>query len=118
MPRRTAVRLFRTVALLEGLSWLGLLVGMYVKYVAQTSEQGVHVFGPIHGGVFVAYVALTLVTGRLQRWSSWTMLTGLAASIPPFGTVLFDLWAKRTGRLAQPRQGRAADPEPALDSTP
>ena len=47
-------------------AWLGLLIGMFVKYVPETSEIGVQVFGPIHGGIFVAYVLVTLVAARVR----------------------------------------------------
>jgi integral membrane protein len=90
---------FRVIAFAEAVTWLGLLVGMYFKWIAQTGEAGVKIFGPIHGGVFVAYVVLALLTARVQRWSIWTTLFSLAASIPPFFTVWFELWAKRSGRL-------------------
>ncbi len=90
---------FRIVAVAEALSWLGLLAGMYVKYVPQTSEVGVQVFGPIHGGIFVAYVVVALVASRLLRWNVTTTLLALAASVPPLATVLFERWASRTGRL-------------------
>ena len=96
---RTAATAFRIVAVAEALSWLGLLAGMYVKYVPGTSEAGVQVFGPIHGGIFVAYVAVALVASRLLRWDVRTTLLALAASVPPLGTVLFERWASRTGRL-------------------
>jgi integral membrane protein len=90
---------FRIVAVAEALSWIGLLAGMYVKYVPQTSEAGVQVFGPIHGGIFVAYVLITLVAARVLRWSPGTTLLALAASIPPLVTIVFERWASRTGRL-------------------
>ncbi len=90
---------FRIVAVAEALSWVGLLAGMYVKYVPQTSEIGVQVFGPIHGGIFVAYVVVALVASRLLRWSPGTTLLALAASVPPLATVLFERWASRAGRL-------------------
>ena len=98
---RTTVRLFLLVATAEALSWLGLLIGMYVKYVVEGGERGVQIFGPIHGGVFVAYVVLTLLVARLQRWSLWVTLVALACSIPPFATLVFEWWAARTGRLVQ-----------------
>ena len=72
---------FRIVAVAEALSWLGLLAGMYVKYVPATSEVGVQVFGPIHGGIFVAYVVVTLVARRVLRWDLRTTLLALAASL-------------------------------------
>jgi integral membrane protein len=90
---------FRIVAVAEALSWVGLLAGMYVKYVPQTSEVGVQVFGPIHGGIFVAYVVVALIASRLLRWNAATTLLALAASLPPLATVLFERWASRTGRL-------------------
>ena len=108
MSARAVLALFKAVALLEGLSWLGLPVGMYVKYVADAGETGVHVFGPIHGGVFIAYVVLALLTARIQRWTVWTTVIALVASIPPFCTVWFELWAKRSGRLNPVRQPTAA----------
>ena len=90
---------FRIIAVVEALTWLGLLIGMYFKWIAQTGEVGVKVFGPIHGGVFVAYLVVALLTSRTQRWSVWTTVLALGASIPPFCTVWFEMWAKRTGRL-------------------
>ncbi len=99
MNARTAALAFRVVAVAEAVSWLGLLVGMYVKYVPQSSEVGVQVFGPIHGGIFLAYVVMTLVARRLLRWDVRTTLLALVASVPPLTTVLFERWATRTGRL-------------------
>jgi RND superfamily putative drug exporter len=99
MSPRTAVQLFRAVAVAEALTWIGLLIGMYVKYVPETTELGVRVFGPIHGGVFVLYVVVTLLTARRLRWSPGTALLALAASVPPFATVVFEEWARRSGRL-------------------
>lgn len=99
MPTRTQVLLFKVVAVAEALSWAGLLLGMYLKHVAGTTARGVEVFGPVHGGIFVAYVALVLLVGRSLRWSPVTVLVGLACSVPPFATLGFELWAARTGRL-------------------
>ena len=108
MNARTAATAFRIVAVAEALSWLGLLAGMYVKYVPQTSELGVQVFGPIHGGLFVAYVLVTLVASRLLRWNTGTTLLALTASVPPLVTVVFERWASRTARLPGREAVRAA----------
>jgi integral membrane protein len=96
---RVAVPLFRVVAVAEALSWVGLLAGMYVKYVPEASELGVQVFGPVHGGIFLAYVLVALLTGRALRWTRGTTLLALAASVPPLATVGFERWATRTRRL-------------------
>ena len=99
MTPRTAATLFRVAAVAEAVSWLGLLAGMYVKYVPETTELGVKVFGPIHGAIFVAYVVVTLAASRMLRWRAGTTLLALAASVPPLATVLVERWAARTGRL-------------------
>jgi len=96
---RIVVRLFVLLASAEALSWLGLLSAMYVKYLGSGDEQGVHVFGPVHGGIFVAYVVLTLLVARLLRWSPGVTLLALVCSVPPFATLVFEWWAVRTGRL-------------------
>ena len=99
MNPRIAATAFRVVAVAEALSWIGLLVGMFVKYVPETTELGVQVFGPIHGGVFLAYVVVALVAARVLRWSAGTTLLALLASIPPLATIWFQRRATRTGQL-------------------
>jgi integral membrane protein len=114
MTPRTQVRLFQAVAIAEAVSWVGLLVGMYFKYLTDAGELGVKLFGPIHGGIFIAYVLLTLLVGRTLRWSRWTTLAGLVCSVPPFATLVFDLWALRTGRLDTTLEDEQRQPAPAL----
>ena len=90
---------FRTVAVAEALSWLGLLTGMFFKYVVDAGAGGVHVFGPLHGVVFLSYVVIAALTWQARRWSWRVGLAALVASVPPFGTLAFEEWARRTGRL-------------------
>ena len=108
MASRPIVKLFLFVATAEALSWLGLLIGMYLKYLTDFGDRGVQIFGPIHGGIFVAYVVLTLLVARTLRWPLWITLVALACSVPPFATIVFELWAARTGRLRAP--ARAEQP--------
>jgi integral membrane protein len=98
----TPVARFRAVAVTEAVSWAGLLVGMFFKYVVVHDAIGVHVFGPIHGVVFLGYLALALQLRSRQGWDGRTTFFALLASIPPFGSVVFERWASRTGRLAEP----------------
>ncbi len=99
MNPRSVATAFRVAAIAEACSWIGLLIGMFVKYVPETSEIGVKIFGPIHGGIFVAYVLITLLASRVLRWTPGTTLLALAASIPPLFTIWFERWASRSGRL-------------------
>lgn len=104
--QRTA---FRVIAFAEALSWFGLLVGMFFKYVTDTSEVGVKIFGPIHGGIFLIYLAITLWVSRPFRWRPVVLVTALLASIPPFATALFEIWADRRGLLGRAASGRPTD---------
>jgi len=96
---RTVARLFRVVAFAEAVTWALLLAGMFVKWVLGTSEVGVQVAGPIHGAVFVGYVAVSFLAWRVLRWDLRTAALALIASVPPFTTIWFERWAARTGRL-------------------
>ncbi|MUL44315.1 DUF3817 domain-containing protein [Streptomonospora sp. PA3] len=110
-PRVTAAA-FRAVAIAEALTWVGLLGGMYVKYLGSGSEAGVELFGPIHGGAFLLYVAITLAAALHLRWNLWAALVALAASVPPIGTLAADWWLHRTGRLAARPDPREQAPDP------
>ena len=108
MNPRTVATAFRIVAVAEALSWIGLLSGMYVKYVPETTELGVKVFGPIHGGIFIAYVVIALITARVLRWSPRTTVLALVCSIPPLATVWFERLATRNDRLPRTQAVPAA----------
>lgn len=93
-------RIFRTVALAEAVSWAALLVGMYLKWVAGTTDVGVQVFGPIHGTIFLVYCGVALAAASVFRWSGKVTLLALVCAVPPFATWLFERWALRSGHLA------------------
>ena len=105
-------RLFAIVAWIEAFTWAGLLVGMFLKYVTETTEAGVWLFGRLHGGAFVLFVIVTLFVAVKLRWGWFRTLVALASSIPPLFTLLAERWLKRTGHLADP-----ADRESAQGST-
>lgn len=116
MSKRTV---FRVVAFAEAVSWLGLLTGMFFKYVTESGEAGVKIFGPIHGGIFVLYVLVTLWVARPFRWSPGVLVLALVSAIPPFATAIFEVWADRRGLIAEaPRTGATDHPEPASSSSP
>ncbi|WP_137149635.1 DUF3817 domain-containing protein [Mycolicibacterium sp. CR10] len=97
---RSVAGWFRLIAFAEAVSWAGLLVGMYFKYLGSPqTEIGVKVFGPVHGGIFVAFVVAALLVGIAHRWRPGTWLLALLGSIVPLGSVIFLIWADRTGRM-------------------
>ena len=90
---------FRSLALAEAVSWVGLLTGMYFKYLGTPrTEVGVKVFGMAHGLIFIAYVVVGVLLGIAVGWTVGTWLLALLAGIVPLGSVIFLIWADRTGR--------------------
>jgi integral membrane protein len=99
---RTTPGRFRSVALAEAVSWVGLLIGMYFKYLGSPrTEVGVKVFGMAHGLIFITFVITALLAGIAYGWSAATWLLALLASIVPLGTVIFLIWIDRAGRLGE-----------------
>jgi integral membrane protein len=93
-----AFRVFRITAVAEAISWTGLLVGMFLKHITETTEMGVWLFGRLHGALFVAYLAAALWVARAERWSIGRTLLALVASIPPLTTLLFERWVTQRRR--------------------
>ena len=95
-------RLFATAAFLEGLTWAGLLVGMWLKYGLEVTDTGVWLFGRLHGAAFLFYLVVTVVAGVRLRWPSWALLLALLADVPPLVTVPLEMWFRRKGLLSDP----------------
>src|SRR5215212_2593683 len=116
---RTRVGRFRVVALAEAVSWVGLLVGMYFKYLGTPrTEIGVKVFGMAHGLIFIAFVVAALLVGVAARWTFGTWLLALLASVVPLCSVIFLIWADRSGRTgAETMPVEVAEPARSISET-
>lgn len=97
-----SARLFKLAAILEAFSWVGLLIGMFFKWVLDTTERGVQIMGPIHGGMFVLYVVSCLWAASVHKWTLKQTVLGLVSSVPPLMTLWFEKHAEKTGLLARP----------------
>jgi integral membrane protein len=105
---RGAAKWFRLIALAEAVSWVGLLIGMYFKYLGTPrTEIGVKVFGMAHGLIFIAFVVTGLLVGIAYKWAARTWLLALLASIVPLASVIFLIWADRSGRIGPVQAGAA-----------
>ena len=91
-----AARWFRIAAIAETISWAGLLIGMFFKYVVVHNDLGVFIFGRVHGAMFVFYLATLLWAAVAGRWGFWRLALGAAASIPPFLGLVFERWVERS----------------------
>ena len=80
----------RIIALLEGLSFLGLLfIAMPMKYFMDM-PTAVKIPGMAHGGLFVAYILLAIVVGLDKNWNTKQFAIVILGSILPFGTFYAD----------------------------
>ena len=81
-----ALKALRAVAAIEAVSWLLLIAATIVKYSTDPQKAlGVHIMGPIHGVLFLAYVGLALEARRRLAWDGRTTLVVLADAIIPAG---------------------------------
>lgn len=113
---RKGAGLFRVIAFAEAVTWAGLLIGMYFKYVGTPrTEIGVKIFGMAHGVVFIAFVVAALTVGIAFAWSARVWFLALLASIVPLASVIFLIWVERSGRL-RVRSGPMAA-QPAAETT-
>ncbi|GAC54810.1 hypothetical protein GOAMI_38_00070 [Gordonia amicalis NBRC 100051 = JCM 11271] len=117
----TPAKRFRFVAVAEAITWAWLIVGMILKRVNDDPEA-IALPGATHGAVFVIFVIVALITAFQLKWNAvkWELplggrrigipivtLLALASSVPPFGTIVFEWWAKRNGHLAELSAGRS-----------
>lgn len=86
----SALGRFRLVALLEGTSYLLLLlVAMPLKYLADI-PMAVRIVGSLHGGLTLAFIALLLHVWVEQRWALTKVGLAFIASLIPGGAFWFD----------------------------
>jgi integral membrane protein len=107
--------LLRTVARVEAVTWALLLLGMFLKYVTQTTELGVRVFGMAHGVVFLAYCVTVVVVAVDARWRPGQALLGLACAVPPFATLWFERYADARDLASHSWRLRGSDPAGPLE---
>lgn len=85
----------RAVGMTEGVSFLLLLfIATPLKRLAG-EDVLVHILGPIHGGLFLLYVALALLAARVFRWNWQRVGLALLASVFPFGPFVFEAYLRR-----------------------
>ncbi len=106
---------FRLVAIWEAITWLALLIAMFFKWVLGHEEAIRIPPGMVHGiAGFMLFVVVALATAWSLKWDLKTTFLALVSSVPPFGTIVFERWAVRTGRLGELSDPASRETEPAL----
>jgi integral membrane protein len=86
----TTLDRFRSIAIIEGISFLLLLIiAMPMKYLMGIPEP-VKYLGWAHGALFVLFMALLLQVWIQYKWSFWKVVLAFISSLIPFGTFYLD----------------------------
>jgi len=87
---KSGIGRLRVIAFLEGCSLLLLVfVAMPIKYLLNVPEA-TQAIGLIHGILFIAFVATTLVISIHHKWNFGRLCMVMASSVLPFGTFYVD----------------------------
>lgn len=90
MQFNTTLNRFRSVAVMEGISFLVLLfIAMPLKYMADW-PWAVKYVGWAHGLLFMAYMVLLLQCAVELNWKFKRIAWAFVASLLPFGTFVLD----------------------------
>lgn len=88
------IRNFRYLAVAEAISFLLLIVASVIKHSGGT-EAGVQLLGPLHGLLFIGYVAMALGLMKPAGWSPKVTFWIVVGAILPFGGFVVDWWLAR-----------------------
>lgn len=82
------IRIFKTLANLEGISYLALFANMlFIKpNNMDLYQQLLYPIGMSHGLLFIGYILLALLIRKSQNWNLINLVIVLLASLLPFAT--------------------------------
>jgi len=84
------VKQFKVVAILEGVSFLGLLgIAMPLKYILGL-PAATEIVGMAHGILFITYVFMVVLIRKQLHWNLKITALALTASVIPFGPFVVD----------------------------
>jgi integral membrane protein len=88
--------LFRIAAISEAVGWTILISGILIsRYLTPGSNFAVQLAGHSHGVLFMIYISAVILLYPSQGWSLKRTLAAGLASIPPYGSLIFEQWASR-----------------------
>jgi len=92
--RGEAWTLFRLAAYGEALGWTLLIIGIGLqRYVWPGSQLPVYFAGRTHGLLFLAYMLAAAGLYPNLGWPRWKAAVAILASVPPYGSLAFEIWA-------------------------
>ena len=96
--QQLAEKWMRVIGSAEGTSFLLLLfIAMPLKYLGKNPIL-VQWLGPVHGGLFLLYLASAVAVARLLNWRWFHIVFAFGASVVPFGPFVFEAWMRRVAK--------------------
>ena len=89
MKLTTVLSQLRTLAILEGISYLLLVPTVILKYMYDMGLPN-KIVGSIHGVLFILYCVWVIYYARKKKWTFMKTLICLVASLFPFATFIVD----------------------------
>lgn len=111
----TPRQFFLWISRAEAVTWALLLLGLFLKYVTETTDVAVSVFGMVHGVVFITYCLTNGLLWVDQKWKFGQFVLGVLCAIPPFLTLWFDHHAERKGLVSDTWRLREQEPSSLLE---
>jgi len=97
--------LFRLAAYAEAGGWTLLITGLGLKqFVLHGNNIPVLIAGQMHGTLFLVYIVACVVLYPSLRWSRAAALLAGIASVPPYGSLVFEYLANRHRQRAAIRR--------------
>lgn len=94
--------LFRLAAFAEAFGWTLLISGIFCKrYIVHGNNIPVLIAGQIHGTLFLIYLVAAVILYSSLHWTRMRALVAILASVPPYGSLVFELWSARSRKRAE-----------------
>ena len=98
---RWMYRILHLTSRSEAISYVLLLIATFLKY-AVSYELGVKVVGPIHGVLYLIFVAVILMWFRKLNWSFKRAIIAIVLGSVPGGGFLVDQWITNSAKKPSP----------------
>ena len=85
------IRSLHLASRFEAISWLFLIAATLVKYL-YSYELGVSVIGPIHGVLYLVYIAAIARWFRELNWNVQKAILAAILAVLPLGGFIVDKW--------------------------
>jgi integral membrane protein len=86
--------IFRIAAFAEAAGWTLLILGILIKqFIIPSSDVPIKLAGRVHGTLFLLYIFVVVVFYPSQNWSKKRTVVAGLASVPPYGSLMFEQWA-------------------------